>query len=214
MGTSTETAHTIRKVWGLVLVLGLAGCASPGRGPGPAPPPPPGPLPGPTPQEGGAAFPRHVVEPIKQMTLRKGRLGWGGVEVGMTFEQAERAIGRRLPALGSASRDELCGWYAVDVEVLRQPLRLEFSAEGGESRLQAIWLLLRSPAGGLRPEPIVRALKARFPGLEYVPSPHAPDLAEASNPKPLYRLAEGTEGSLIFVNPAGGGIYFGAICVD
>lgn len=191
-----------------LLVLLTAACAS-GRGPATQPPPDPSaPSPGP-PGELSTRFPRSI-EAIRQMTLRKGRLGWGGLEVGMTFRQAELVLGRRMPALGSASQDELCGYYHVETELMRQPLRLEFSAEAGDSHLQALWLPVASRAGAASRDDIVAALHARFPNLEYLPSPHVPDLAEAENPKPLYRIPEG--GGMIFVMP--GGVYFGEVCVD
>jgi hypothetical protein len=193
-----------------LLVLLTAACAS-GRGAASQPPPDPSspsPVPGP-PGEPSNRFP-HSIEAIRQMTLRKGRLGWGGLEVGMTFRQAELVLGRRLPALGSASQDELCGYYQMEAELMRQPLRLEFSAEAGDSHLQALWLPIASRAGAASRDDVVAALHARFPNLEYLPSPHALDLTEEKNPKPLYRIPEG--GGMIFVMP--GGVYFGEVCVD
>jgi hypothetical protein len=192
-------------------LLIFAGACATGRGPAPgapdAPPPPP---PGPEAEDEPAArFPRSI-DAIRQITLRKGRLGWGGLEVGMTFRQAELVLGRRLPALGSATQDELCGYYHLETELMRQPLRLEWGAEAGDSYLQAIWLPLLSRAGTPGRDEIVAALKARFPKLEHLRSPHAPDLPEEKNPQPLYRLPEG--GGMFFVQP--GGIYFGEVCVD
>jgi hypothetical protein len=153
----------------------------------------------------------RYVEAIKQISLRAGHLGWGGLEVGMSFHQAELAASRRLPSLGSASRDMLCGYAELEAEALRQPLRLDFDTRGREEgRLKAIWLPLASPAGELSALEIVRVLKARFPELQYVPSPHAPDLAESVNPRPLYQLGKS---GMFFVDPRRG-IYFGEICVD
>jgi hypothetical protein len=193
-----------------LLILAAAACSS-GRRPAAGAPPAP-PLPQPAAEDSPTVrFPRSI-EAIRQITLRKGRLGWGGLEVGMTFRQAELVLGRRLPALGSASQDELCGYYHLETELMRQPLRLEFSADAGESRLQAIWLPLLSRAGHPVRDEIVTALRARFPNLEHVPSPHTPDLPEAENPRPLYRVPEG--GGMIFVLPEEGGISFGEICVD
>jgi hypothetical protein len=171
-------------------------------------------MPGPAPaeareQQPANRFPRSI-DAIRQITLRKGRLGWGGLEVGMTFRQAELVLGRHLPAIGSATQDELCGYYHLETELLRQPLRLEFSAEAGESHLQALWLPLQGRSGTPARDEIVAALHARFPKLQHIPSPHEPDLPEEKNPQPLYRLAEG--GGMVFVQP--GAIYFGEVCVD
>jgi hypothetical protein len=162
----------------------------------------------------GGRYPRSI-EPIKQISTRRGHFGWGGVEVGMTFHETELALGRRLPALGSGSagvsEDELCNDYSLETALMRQSLRLEFDGKGGEGRLKAIWLPLFDRAGALSTPEIVRALRERFPELRYVPSPHAPDLAESANPRPLFQVP-GVDG-MIFVDPAQG-LYFGEICMD
>lgn len=210
MSISTEGRRTTTdRLTVFLLFLLIAACAS-GRGPAQGPPPAgsPSPIPG---QSPSPRFPRSV-DAVHQITVRHGRLGWGGLEEGMTFEQAERALGRHLPALGSASQDQLCGYYHLDAELMGQPLRLEFAAEAGESHLQAIWLPLTGRAGMPSRDQIVEALHARFPDIEYVPSQFAPDLPEAENPRPLYRTVTG--GGMIFVQPELGGIYFGQICVD
>ncbi len=199
-GTGRTTRNGFLSAVLPLLMLAAAACAS-SRDPVPG-----SPHPG---DELGVRFPRSI-DSVRQMSLRRGRLGWGGLEIGMTFRQAELVLGRRLPALGSATQDELCGTYPLEAELMRQPLRLEFSAEAGDSHLQAIWLPLASRAGPPSRDDIVAAVHGRFPKLQYVPSPHAPDLPEEKNPKPLYRLSEG--GGMIFVQP--GGIYFGEVCVD
>ena len=194
-----------------LLVLIATACAGGGGARPGSPPggPPPGPPSAGVEEEPAVRFSRSI-DAIRQITLRKGRLGWGGFEVGMTFRQAELVLGRRLPALGSATQDELCGYYQMETIAMRQPLRLEWAAEAGESHLQALWLPLQSRSGPAGRDEIVAALHARFPKLEHIPSPHEPDLPEKENPQPLYRVPEG--GGMIFVQP--GGIYFGEVCVD
>lgn len=184
----------------LLLVLTVAACTG-GRG---------GPPPGPSSEEPPAQPLSRSIDAIRQITLRKGRLGWGGFEVGMTFRQAELVQGRRLPALAGADQDELCGYYRLETELMGQPVGLEWTEEAGESRLRSLWLPLQSRSGPSGRDEIVSALHARFPNLEHVPSPYEPDLSEESNPRPLYRLPEG-EG-MIFVQP--GGVYIGEVCVD
>jgi hypothetical protein len=191
-----------------LFVLAAGACVS-GRG-GPAPDAPPVPRSSPGAEDQPTSrFPRSI-DAIRQVTLRKGRLGWGGLEVGMTFHQTELVLGRRLPALEDTEPDELCGYRALEAELMRQPLRLEFSDEEDEDHLQAIWLPLQSRSGPPGRDEIVEAVRARFPRLEHVPSPHAPDLPEDENPQPLYRLPDGEE--MVFVQE--GAIYFGEICVD
>jgi hypothetical protein len=152
----------------------------------------------------------RYTDAIKQISLRNGHLGWGGLEIGMSLHDAELVVRKRLPSLAGAPRDELCGYYTLEAQVLGQPLHLEIDGRGEEGRLKAIWLPLASPAGELGTPDVVRALKARFPNLRYLPSPHEPELAESANPRPLYQL---TPVELIFVVPREG-LYFGEICVD
>jgi hypothetical protein len=194
-----------------------AACASPGSLP--APGPPPGPTVGQPGMSPGFSGLSHGVralrytDAIKQISLRGHRLGWGGVEVGMTHHQAELAVGQRLPALSVAEADPLCGFAVVVAEVLRQPLRLEFDLESGEGRLKAIWLPLfdpHDPNGVPSVDATVRALKTRFPKLVYLPSPNEPQVAESVSSRPAYSLAEG---GTFLVDPRQG-VFFGEICVN
>lgn len=181
----------------VVLLLACAACASPG-GPGLAP---------------IDRFPNYT-QPIRQISLRGGHLGWGGLEVGMTFRAVQLAIGSRLPSPGGGMKhDEMCDTYWADAKVLRQPLRLELGGTGETSHLKAIVLRLANPAGDLSTLDLERALHARFPDLEYVPSPHQKDLPESVNPRPLYRLARSPQSGLLWIDP-GSGVYFGEVCVD
>lgn len=151
----------------------------------------------------------RYTEPIKQLTLRGGRPGWGGFEIGMTFHDAEIAAGKRLPSLGLEAPDPICGFTMIDTSPRRQPLRLEFEPGGGESaRLKAIWLLLPDRSGQGSAAETVRALKARLPGLIYFVSASGPSLPEAVSPRPVYRLPGGAQ---FLVDPRLG-IYFGDLC--
>lgn len=193
---------TTRRLALLALALLLAACSTAGREPGELPGEPPGPA---------ARFPRYT-ESIKQIARLRGNLGWGGVWIGSTLREVERATGKRLD-LDKAETDELCGYRAVWVDLLGQPLRLEFEGTGEEARLRAVWLLLDGRGRPLDRDALVRALKARFRDLAYVPSPHTPGLPEAEAPSPLYRLEELGEEGMFWIEP-GRGIYFGKICVD
>jgi hypothetical protein len=152
----------------------------------------------------GARFPLWV-EPVKQISLRRGHLGWGGVEVGMSRREAERAVGRRLPP--AEQRRGPCDREVVPVEIMRQPLALELDTSG-EGRVAAIRLLLRDPRGEAGTLDLVRALEARFPDAVYAPLPETGSVPKALNPKPLYRLPEG---GLALVDPLVG-LVFGDVC--
>lgn len=195
--------RTTRHLVPLALALLLAACSTAGRR---EPGAPPGEPPGSAPR-----FPRYT-ESIKQIARLRGSLGWGGVWIGSTVRDVERGLRKPLD-LDKAEKDELCGYRTVGAEILGQPLRLEFEGAGEDAHLRAIWLLLDGRGRPLDRDALVRALKARFPDLAYVPSPHTPDLSEAEAPSPLYRLEGLGEEGMFWIEP-GRGIYFGKICVD
>jgi hypothetical protein len=149
--------------------------------------------------------------PIQQITLRGGRLGWGGFEIGMSFGEVQSAAGRHLASLGLEPRDPLCGFTMVEVAPHHQPLQLEFDPTAGDTgRVKAIWLLLPDRKGAATTAGMVRALKARFPDLTYLHSSHDPTLAESTNERPFFR---GAGGAIFFVDPRLG-IYFGDVCFE
>jgi hypothetical protein len=175
-------------VWGLCL-LAAAGCASSGHG-----------------------GPSHYTNPIHDITQHGGHLGWGGIDVGMSFLQAQTAVGHHLPPLKLDPHEGLCGYASVDVLPHGQPLRLEFEdAAGGGGRLKAIWLLLPDRQGKASVAGMARVLRERFPDLTYVTDHRAGDLplSEATNLHPVYR---GAGGSLFYIDPQLG-VYFGEICL-
>lgn len=135
------------------------------------------------------------------------RLGWGGIWVGSSRQQVEESLGRELPDLEEVEPDLLCDRRTVGVSHLGRPLDLEFEGTGEDARLAAI--SLRLGAGERSRAEVVRALKTRFDGLEYLPSPHAPGVPEEENPKPVYRIPG--DGRIFLNLPE---LYFGEICVD
>ena len=203
-------ALSVLSVLSILSVLGA--CVSPGSPPGSPGSGPAGtpPLGRPRLSLGGSRRVVRYTEAIKQISLRGGRLGWGGLTVGMSYHDAELVTGRKLPPLGDVPRDMLCGYSAIESELMGLRLGLDFDSHASEGHLKAIWLPLASSEGDLSTPEIAAALKARFPKLRYVPSPHAPDLAESANPRPLYQIENG---AMFFVDPRRG-IYFGEICVD
>ena len=193
----------------LLVVAGLAGCGSTGGGTG-------GITHGTEYRASEDRLPGYT-DPIRQISLRGGRLGWGGLEVGMSFRDVQLALGSRLPPPGEGMRqDEMCGTYWADVQLLRQKQKLRIEMGGGlgdSSRLQAIFLILESRAGDLSTLDVARALHGRFSDLEYVPSPHDQNVPESTNPKPLYRLAKTPDAGQLWVDPEKG-VYFGKLCLD
>lgn len=152
--------------------------------------------------------PPSYLEPLSEIRLRGGNVGWNGVAVGMTFRDVERRVGRL--AAPAAEPELLCPHHRTDVVVDGQPLGLEFSGTGDDAVLLAILIPLQPRIGeSFDTSAVVGALRDRL-ALAFVPSPHAPRLAEGEVEKPLYRT-ESDE--LVFVNPETG-VAIGAVCVD
>lgn len=144
-------------------------------------------------------------EALRQVHERRGRIGWDGLQVGMTFAEVERALGRRLGVPDGPG--PLCGRYVAEVAALDQPLRLSFTGGAQAARLAAITVLLR---GGFDAGQVLQALEARLGELTLVPSPHARERGPAEVRRPLYRTAAGAG---VFLDPDDG-IGLGDVCVD
>lgn len=146
--------------------------------------------------------------PLSEIAVRGGHLGWDGVVVGMTFRDVERRVGRL--AAPAAHAELLCPHHRADVVVDGQELSLEFSGTGDEAVLRAILIPLVPRIGeSFDTRAVVGALRDRL-DLAYVPSLHAPRLAEHEVEKPLYRTGDD---ELVFVNPEAG-VMIGEVCVD
>lgn len=145
-----------------------------------------------------ALHPRYA-EPIGQIHLRRGRLGWGGLAVGMSFQEVQRVVGRRL---STPAEPGPCDHREVEAEILDQRLVLRFEGGGETGRLAVIGLAL--PGASARD--VAATLEARFPELEPQGGAAAP-----GTPRPLYRLPAAGEGGLFLVDPQVG-VLFGKVC--
>lgn len=154
-------------------------------------------------------FPRYT-EPIRQLHLERGKLAWDGVRLGMTLRQLEGVVGEHVPLPRPPEVDFGCNIDLTEGRVLGQRLRFELDGSDSTSRLSAVWLLLDKRAGELHARDMVAALRSRFPRMQYVPKRDAPGVTEATDPKPIFRLAPG---AFALVTPEEG-IYFGELCLD
>ncbi len=150
------------------------------------------------------------LEPLRQLHERRGRLGWDGLVLGMSYREVEVAVGKRLPPAVEPERLLGCEKPALRVEVLGTPLDLEMSGTTEESRLVAVFVVLTSPERPLDGAALRAAVRARIDGLEFVPGRHEPDTPEEASRNTVYRTPAG---GLVFVNPDRG-VYFGDVCID
>lgn len=143
---------------------------------------------------------------LRQVHERGGKLGWDGLQVGMTFAEVERAVGERLPS--PTGPDEICtDRYWTSASLLRQELTLSFTGSTQSARLASITIQL---PGGFEPASLVPRLESRLGPLEFIPSLHEPTLGPTQIAKPLYRTRHG---GLIFLFPQSG-IAIGDVCYD
>lgn len=146
--------------------------------------------------------------PLAEVGVHGERLGWDGVEVGMTLREVERVAGRL--AAPAAGPELLCPHHRTEAVVDGQRLELEFSGTGDDAVLRVIVVPLAPRLGeSLDTRAVVAALRQRL-DLAFVPSPHAPGAGEDEVEKPLFRTATD---ELVFVNPETG-VALGAVCVD
>lgn len=150
------------------------------------------------------------LEPLRQLHERRGRLGWDGLVLGMSFREVRVAVGKDLPLPEEPEGLLGCEKPALRAEVLGTPLDLEFSGTTSESRLVAVYAVLTSPARPLDTEALRAAVRSRLRGLEFVPSRHQPEVPEEAARKAVYRAPGGGR---VFVDPDRG-VYFGDVCVD
>ena len=159
--------------------------------------------------------PSGRTEPLRQLNLRHGHLGWDGLHTGMTFREVEASVGRRLPVPTSpAGAGVDCSHMALRTKLLGADLELEFSGSSEESRLVAMTVILADPSDPrsrpLDPGELKAAVKTLVPGLQFVPSPQLPHQTEESADKAVYRAPDG---EFVFVDPERG-VYFGQVCLD
>lgn len=150
------------------------------------------------------------LEPLRQLHERRGRLGWDGLVLGMSYREVEVAVGRRLPPAVEPDGLLGCEKPALRVEVLGTPLDLEMSGTTEESRLVAVFVVLAAPDRPLDGAALRAAVRARIDGLEFLPSRHEPGAPEEAIRNPLYRAPGGAH---VFVDPDRG-VYFGDVCID
>lgn len=148
--------------------------------------------------------------PLRQLHERRGRLGWDGLVLGMSYREVEVAVGKHLPPAVEPERLLGCEKPALRVEVLGTPLDLEMSGTTEESRLVAVFVVLTSPERPLDGAALRAAVRARIDGLEFVPSRHEPETPEEASRNTVYRTPGGVH---VFLNPDRG-VYFGDLCID
>jgi hypothetical protein len=114
------------------------------------------------------------------------KVGWDGVELGMSVVQAERRVGVAL-ALSATGRDS-CGTHAVDVE--RGTLRLTLGFPGARpgAKLETLYVHFEGYQALAKRETLVAELKRIAPGVVYVAPKAFPDLTESEAADPTFAL--------------------------
>jgi hypothetical protein len=80
--------------------------------------------------------PREPALPL--LFVENGKLGWGGITLGMTRAAAEEALGGRRLTLRHDSDVDICGEYFSTVERHGRTIRIDWSAETPEGVIEVI----------------------------------------------------------------------------
>ena len=139
--------------------------------------------------------------PLARLEVSAKKVGWDGVDLGMSVVQTERRVGQTLVLDPTASGR--CGKYKVDVERNTLRLTLGFSGLRPGAKIETIWVRFEGYQVLATRADLVDELKRRAPGAQYLPDPKYPDVPEAERAEPSYSIPAGG-GTDVRLNPGGG----------
>jgi hypothetical protein len=151
----------------------------------------------------GAAgvFAQATETPLARLVVEGKKVGWDGVELGMSVVQAERRLGTSL-ALTAAGRP--CAAYVVDVERGTLRLTLGFPSQKPGAKIESIYVNFEGYQVLADRDRLVAELKKVAPAAAFLPSSREPELTEATAPNPAYSL--GVPGDYVAVVEPGAGL--------
>jgi hypothetical protein len=128
--------------------------------------------------------------PLARLKVDGKKIGWDGVELGMSVVQAERRIGTTL-ALTPTGRK--CGGFVVDVE--RGTLRLTLGFPGAKpgAKIDSLYVHFEGYQVLADRDALVAELKRAAPEAVYLPPPAHPEIAESESPAPAYLVGPGQD---------------------
>jgi hypothetical protein len=139
--------------------------------------------------------------PLARLVVSDKRVGWDGIELGMSVVQVERRLDTSL-ALSATKRS--CGAFLVDVERNTLRLTLGFPSAKPGAKVESIYVNFEGYQVLADRDKLVAELKRVAPAATFLPSAREPELTEATAPNPAYSL--GVPGDFVAVVEPGAGL--------
>ena len=127
--------------------------------------------------------------PLARLRVDKGKVGWDGVDLGMSVVQVERRTGTSLAL--SRSSSGRCESYKVDVDHHSARLTLGFPSAKPGAKLDSIYVRFSGYQSLAKRAELVAELKKIAPDAVYFAPPAFPDLKEEDAADPTFVLPGG-----------------------
>jgi hypothetical protein len=141
-------------------------------------------------------------DPLAGLQVRDGRPGWDGIEVGMSFVQAERRFGTTLPL--TERPGARCGRFVSASERAGLTLQVGFPSPKPGAKVETLFVRFEGHQIAASTADLVAALKRKAPAAKYLPDPAQGPSSETEDPAPVYGLADDGEGWAVQLRPRDG----------
>lgn len=156
-------------------------------------------------------FAQATESPLARLRLDPKHTGWDGVELGMSFVQAERRAGTTLPLTEVPTAE--CGRYRVQIERDTLRLTLGFPSAKPAAKLDYLYVHFEGYQVLAKRDELVAELKRIAPGVVYFAPAATPEVAESEAAVPTYALP-GEAGFAIRIEPGAGALLTRRDCLD
>jgi hypothetical protein len=151
---------------------------------------------------GLAAAPARAADPLEGLEITAKRIGWDGIELGMSFVQAERRFGTTLPLTENPNVE--CGRFVSASERGGLSIQVGFPSPKPGAKIETMFVRFEGQQVTADAAALVASLRARAPDAKYVPDEDLPGTAEADHPAPTFELTRGDESWVIQLRPRDG----------
>jgi hypothetical protein len=151
---------------------------------------------------GLAAAPARAADPLEGLEISAKRIGWDGIELGMSFVQAERRFGTTLPL--TENPNGKCGRFVSASERSGLSIQVGFPSTKPGAKIETMFVRFEGQQVTVDAAALVASLRAKAPDATYVPDEDLPATTEADHPAPSFELTRGDEHWVIQLRPRDG----------
>jgi len=151
---------------------------------------------------GLAAAPARAADPLEGLEITAKRIGWDGIELGMSFVQAERRFGTTLPL--TENPNGKCGRFVSASERGGLSIQVGFPSTKPGAKIETMFVRFEGQQVTVDAAALVASLRAKAPDATYVPDEDLPATTEADHPAPSFELTRGDEHWVIQLRPRDG----------